>query len=81
MNNAHVHEMQVQLCKPNTRGVTTRSSPLPENWDRLPLSPVCNPYCKPNAGNMSNNELDVGTFRPNQYKPLCPPSTPSEPDA
>ena len=23
MNDAHVHEMQVQLCKPNTRGVTT----------------------------------------------------------
>jgi len=22
MNNAHVHEIQVQLCKPNTRGVT-----------------------------------------------------------
>ena len=22
MNNAHVHEMQVQLCKHNTRGVT-----------------------------------------------------------
>ena len=22
MNDAHVHEMQVQLCKPNTRGVT-----------------------------------------------------------
>ena len=22
MNDAHVHEIQVQLCKPNTRGVT-----------------------------------------------------------
>ena len=22
MNDAHVYEMQVQLCKPNTRGVT-----------------------------------------------------------
>jgi len=25
MNNAHVHEMQVQLCKHNTRGVTIMS--------------------------------------------------------
>ena len=24
MNNAHVHEMQVQLCKPITRGVKIR---------------------------------------------------------
>ena len=24
MNNAHVHEMQVQLCKHNTRGVTKK---------------------------------------------------------
>ena len=28
MNNAHVHEMQVQLCKPNTRGVTRRLSQI-----------------------------------------------------
>ena len=27
MNDAHVYEMQVQLCKPNTRGVT-----LAEAW-------------------------------------------------
>ena len=53
----------------------------PETWDPLPLSPVCNPYCKPSAGNTSSNELDKGTFRPNQYKPFCLPSTPSEPDA
>ena len=46
----------------------------------LSLLPVCNPYCKPSVGNTSSSELDVGTFRPNQYKPLCPPSTPSEPD-
>ena len=26
---------------------------------------------------MSNNRLDIGTFRPNEYKFLCPPSTPS----
>ena len=25
MNDAHVHEMQVQLCKANTRGVTQKS--------------------------------------------------------
>ena len=30
---------------------------------------------------MSSNKLDVGTFCPNEYNPLCPPSTPSEPDA
>ena len=37
----------------------------------VPLSPVCNPYYKLfNASNTSsNNELDVGTFHPNQYKP------------
>ena len=27
MNKAHVHEMQVQLCKPNTRGVTPSPGP------------------------------------------------------
>ena len=29
---------------------------------------------------MSSSRLDVATFRPNQYKFLCPPSTPSKPD-
>ena len=29
------------------------------------LSPVCNPYCKPSADNMSSSELDVGTFHSN----------------
>ena len=53
----------------------------PETWDPLPLSPVCNPYYKPSVGNTSSSELDIGTLRPNQYKPLCPPSTPSKPDA
>ena len=36
--------------------------------------------CKPSASNTSSSKLDVGTFRPNQYKLLCPPSTPSESD-
>ena len=37
----------------------------------VPLSPVCNPYYELfSASNMSNsNELNVGTFCPNQYKP------------
>ena len=37
----------------------------------IPLSPVCNPYYKLfSASNMSNsNELDVGIFHLNQYKP------------
>ena len=63
------------------RALSTRSLLPPETWDPLPLSPVCNLYCKPSAGNTSSSELDVGTFRSNQYKPLCPPSAPSEPDA
>jgi hypothetical protein len=36
-----------------------------ETWDILPLSPVCNPYCKHRAGNMSSIALDVWTFCPN----------------
>ena len=65
----------------DNQALSTRSLLPPETWDPLPLSPVCNPYCKPSADNTSSSELDVGTFRPNQYKPLCPPSTPSKPDA
>ena len=72
------HDTSTRLsCK---QALSTRSLLPPETWDPL-LSPVCNPYCKPSAGNTSTSELDVGTFRSNQYKPLCPPSTPSEPDA
>ena len=61
--------------------LSTRSLLPPETWDSLPLSLVCNPYCKPSAGKTSSSELDVGTFCPNQYKPLCPLSTPFELDA
>ena len=80
------HEIKTQEHDTSTRlssdrALSTRSFLSPETWDHFPLSPVCNPYCKPSAGNTSNSKLDVGTFRPNQYKPLCPPSTPSEPDA
>ena len=37
----------------------------------FPLSPVCNPYYELFSANntSSSHELDVGTFRPNQYKP------------
>ena len=73
------HDMNTRLS--GKRALSTRSLPPPETWDPLPLSPVCNPYCKPSAGNTSSSELNVGTFRPNQYKPLCPPNTPSDPDA
>ena len=38
MNNAHVHEMQVQLCKPNTRGVTA----LPPYKNLVPRFRVTN---------------------------------------
>ena len=65
----------------SNRALSTRSLLPLETWDHFPLSPVCNPYCKPSAGNTGSSKLDVGTFRPNQYKPLCPPCTPSEPDA
>ena len=54
--------------------------PFTRDLGPLTLSPVCNPYYKSSAGNTSSNELDVGTFRPNQYKPLCPLSTPSKLD-
>ena len=37
MNDAHVHEMQVQLGKPNTRGVTGR--PRPIDMRRRPRRP------------------------------------------
>ena len=45
MNDAHVYEMQVQLCKPNTRGVT--ALPLIRILSRdLELRTICykNPY-------------------------------------
>ena len=37
----------------------------------VPLSPVCNPYYEffSASNTSSSNELDVGTFCPNQYKP------------
>ena len=72
------HDMSTRLS--SDRALSTRSFLSPETWDPFPLSPVCNPYYKLSAGNTSSSELDVGTFHPNQYKPLCPPSTPSEPD-
>ena len=61
------------------RALGTRSLLPPETWDPLPLSSVCNPYCKPSVGNTSSGKLDIGTFHLNQYKPLCPPSTPPSP--
>ena len=67
------HNTSTQLS--SDRALSTRSLLTPETWDPLPLSSVCNPYCKPSAGNTSSSELDVGTFRPNQYKLLCPPNT------
>ena len=70
----------MNTCPSSDRALSTRSLFPPETWDPLPLSPVCNPYCKPSAGNMSSSELDIGTFCLNQYKPLCPLSTPSELD-
>ena len=73
------HDTSTRLS--DKRALSTRSLLPSETWDPLPLSPVCNPYCKPSVGNTSSSELDVGMFRPNQYKSLCPPSTPSEPDA
>ena len=73
------HDTSTRLS--GKRALSTRSLLPPETWDPLPLSPVCNPYCKPSIGNTSSSELDVGTFRPNQYKLLCPPSTPFGPDA
>ena len=73
------HDMSTRLS--SDRALSTRSFLSPETWDPLPLSPVCNPYYKPSVGNTSNSKVDVGMFRSNQYKPLCPLSTPSEPDA
>ena len=73
------HDTSMQLS--GKRALSTCSLLPPETWDPLPLSPICNPYCKPTIGNTSSSELDVGTFRLNQYKLLCPPSTPSVPDA
>jgi hypothetical protein len=52
----------------------------PETLEPIPLLPVCNPYCKP-VQEHEQLELDVGTFCPNQYKPLCLPCTPSGLDA
>ena len=73
------HDTSTRLS--GKRALSTRSLLPPETWDPLPLSFVCNPYCKPSAGNTSSSKLDVVTFCPNQYKPLCPLSTPSEPNA
>ena len=37
----------------------------------LPLSFICNPYYKLLSTKARELELDIGTFRPNQYKTLC----------
>ena len=86
MEGGKKHEVRTQEHDTSTwlsgkRALSTRSLLSPETWDPLPLSPVCNPYCKPSAGNTSSSELDVGIFRSNQIKLLCPLSTPSEQDA
>ena len=73
------HDTSTRLS--DKRALSTHSFLPPETWDPFPLSPVCNPYYKPSAGTTSSSKLDVGTFCPKQYKPLCPPSTPSEPNA
>ena len=80
------HEIKTQEHDTNTRlrgdrALSTRSLLPSETWDPLPLLPVCNPYCKPSVGNTSSSKLDVGMFCPNQYKSMCPSSTPSELDA
>ena len=80
------HEIKTQEHDTSTRpsgdrALSTHSFLSPETWDPFPLSSICNPYCKPSAGNTSSSKLDIGTFRLNQYKPLCPLSTSSEPDA
>ena len=80
------HEIKTQEHDTSTRlsgnrALSTRSLLPPETLYYFSLSPVCNPYCKPSACNTSSSELNVGTFRPSQYKPLYPPNTPSEPDA
>jgi hypothetical protein len=33
----------------NTQKHFNSTSPSPETWDIIPLSPVCNPYCKPSV--------------------------------
>jgi hypothetical protein len=52
----------------------THSQPQPiETWELVPLSIVCNPYYELSAYNTSSgSQLDVGTFRPNQYISPCP---------
>ena len=72
------HGMSTRLS--GKRALSTRSLLPSETWDPFPLSLVCNLYCKTSAGNTSSSELDVEIFHPNQYKPFCPSSTPSEPD-
>ena len=37
----------------------------------LPLSPICDPYSRHLNTRARELELDIGTFRPNQYKILC----------
>ena len=73
------HDTSTRLS--GKRALNTRSLLPLETWDHFPLSPICNPYYKPSAGNTSSSKLDVGMFCLNQYKLLCPPSTPSELDA
>ena len=79
------HEIKTQKHNTSTRlssdrALNTRLFLSPETRDHFSLSSVCNHYCKPNAGNTSSSELDERTFSPNQYKPLCPPSTLFKPD-
>ena len=47
-------------------------------WSMFPLSPVCNPYCKP-AQEHEKLELDIGTFGSNQYNLVSFLALPSEP--
>jgi len=75
---AQEHDTSIWLS--SDQALSTHSLLSSKTWDYFPLSRVCNPYCKPSAGNTRSSKLDVWTFRPNQYKPLCPPSTPSEPN-
>ena len=58
-------ERDTNIRSSGKRALSTRSLLPPETWDPLPLSPVCNPYCKPSVGNTSSSELDVETFHPN----------------
>ena len=43
----------------------------PETWDQSPFLDCLYPLLQTNASNTSSHILDVGTFRSNQYKPLC----------